>query len=70
MTHSSPDARVEMELMSSVGRVVAVAAVLALCVGTARAGQKADLVRVDKSKSRLYLLRDGEVFETLRASFG
>jgi murein L,D-transpeptidase YafK len=36
----------------------------------ARAGEKADLVRVDKGRGRLYLERDGEVFRTFPVSFG
>ena len=38
--------------------------------GIAGAAEKADLVIVDKSKSRLHLVRDGETFATYRVSFG
>lgn len=34
------------------------------------AAEKADMVRVIKSKKRLYLLKDGEVFASFRVKFG
>jgi murein L,D-transpeptidase YafK len=37
---------------------------------SAQATERADLVRVVKSKSRLYLERDGEVFASFHAKFG
>jgi murein L,D-transpeptidase YafK len=38
--------------------------------GALAGGQKADLVRVDKGRGRLYLERDGEVFGTFQVSLG
>ena len=49
--------------------VVFLAAAL-LCAGAVHAAERADLVRVVKSKSRLYLEKDGEVFASFRATFG
>jgi L,D-peptidoglycan transpeptidase YkuD (ErfK/YbiS/YcfS/YnhG family) len=39
-------------------------------VTDAMAAQKADMVRVVKSKKRLYLIREDEVFATYRVKFG
>ena len=45
---------------------------LTLCfaVGSASAAEKADLVRVTKSESRLYLLRGGKAFASFHVAFG
>ena len=41
-----------------------------LCATGTQAAEKADLVRVVKSQSRLYLEKDGEAFASFRATFG
>jgi len=46
--------------------MIAVAALLLLGPVVAEAGQKADLVRVDKGESRLDLIRQGEMFASER----
>jgi murein L,D-transpeptidase YafK len=45
-------------------------AVVLSCAASVQAAERADLVRVVKSQSRLYLERDGEVFASFRATFG
>lgn len=50
-----------------------IAGALAFCLSVptdALAGPKADKVRVVKSKKRLYLIKEGEVFATFRVKFG
>ena len=44
--------------------------VILLFLGTAHSEQTADLVVVEKSKSRLYLMREGEAFASFRVAFG
>src|SRR4051812_12070670 len=43
---------------------------LCLVIGSASAGEKADLVRVTKSESRLYLQKGGKTFASFHVAFG
>lgn len=52
------------------GLKAAVVAMLILGAGMEHDGPRADLVRVDKSESRLDLIRDGEVFASFGVVFG
>ena len=57
--------------MKSIARIlVLIIGVAFLTVASAQEVIKADLVRVVKNKSRLYLEKDGEVFASYRATFG
>jgi murein L,D-transpeptidase YafK len=44
--------------------------VLLLIAGVAHSGQTADMVIVEKSESRLYLMREGQVFASFHVAFG
>ncbi|MGD9042366.1 MAG: L,D-transpeptidase family protein [Desulfobacterales bacterium] len=56
--------------MKVVLKIIAVVFVLLLYAGAAHSGQVADMVIVEKSESRLYLMRAGEVFASFRVAFG
>jgi murein L,D-transpeptidase YafK len=57
--------------MRSIGKITILFICAALvCSAGTQAAERADLVRVVKSKSRLYLEKDGEVFASFRATFG
>ena len=56
--------------MTRLATTLGFAAFLLIGMGMADAGPKADLVRVDKSKARLYLLRGGEVLDSFNVAFG
>ena len=56
--------------MKLIVKIVATAIVILLYLGTAHSEQKADMVLVEKSKSRLYLMREGEAFASFRVAFG
>ena len=56
--------------MKLIVKIVATAIVILLYLGTAQSEQKADMVLVEKSKSRLYLMREGEAFASFRVAFG
>jgi murein L,D-transpeptidase YafK len=51
-------------------KIIATTIVVLLYLGTAHSEQTADLVLVEKSKSRLYLMREGEAFASFRVAFG
>ena len=56
--------------MKPIVKIVATTIVILLYLGTAHSEQIADLVLVEKSKSRLYLMREGEAFASFRVAFG
>ncbi len=56
--------------MKVVVRIIAVVFVLLLYAGAAYSEQRAEMVIVEKSKSRLYLMRAGEAFASFRVAFG
>ena len=56
--------------MKPIVEIVASTIVILLSLGTAHSEQIADLVLVEKSKSRLYLMREGEAFASFRVAFG
>ncbi len=51
-------------------KIITIALACLLYSGAVHSEQKADFVLVIKSKSRLYLMRKGEVFASFRVSFG
>ena len=56
--------------MNVIVKIIAAAFVFLLYAGTAHSEQTADRVLVEKSKSRLYLMREGEAFASFRVAFG
>jgi len=56
--------------MKVIVKIIAAAFVFLLYSGTAQSEQTADMVLVEKSKSRLYLMREGEAFASFRVAFG
>ena len=56
--------------MKVVVKIIAVVFVLLFYVGAAYSEQRADMVIVEKSESRLYLMRDGEAFASFHVAFG
>jgi murein L,D-transpeptidase YafK len=56
--------------MKLIVKIVSTAIVILLYLGTAHSEQTADMVLVEKSKSRLYLMRQGEAFVSFRVAFG
>jgi murein L,D-transpeptidase YafK len=50
--------------------LVSVTAAIVLCSTLGIAGEKADRVVVEKTTSKLHLMRDGEVFASFRVAFG
>ena len=56
--------------MKLIVKIVATTIVILLYLGTAHSEQTADMVVVEKSKSRLYLMREGEAFASFRVAFG
>ena len=62
--------RREVKSMKAVLKIIAVVFVLLLNAGAAHSGQIADMVIVEKSESRLYLMRAGEAFASFRVAFG
>jgi murein L,D-transpeptidase YafK len=56
--------------MKVIVKIIAAAFVFLLYAGAVHSEQTADLVLVEKSKSRLYLMRQGEVFASFRVAFG
>ena len=56
--------------MKVIVKIIAAAFVFLLYAGTVHSEQTADLVLVEKSKSRLYLMRQGETFASFRVAFG
>ena len=57
-------------IMKSNLRIAVIVFVLLLAGGLAHSGQTADMVVVEKSESRLYLMRDGQAFASFRVAFG
>jgi murein L,D-transpeptidase YafK len=56
--------------MKPIVKIVATTIVMLLYLGIAHSEQTADLVVVEKSKSRLYLLRKGEAYASFHVAFG
>lgn len=56
--------------MKFLAKIIATAFVFLLTLGSAHSEQMADMVLVEKSKSRLYLMRDGKAFASFRVAFG
>ena len=56
--------------MKATSKIIITAIAFLLCSGMAYSEQTADLVRVVKSESRLYLIRKGQEFATFRVAFG
>ena len=56
--------------MKLIVKIVATTIVILLYLGTAHSEQTADMVVVEKSKSRLYLMREGETLASFRVAFG
>ena len=56
--------------MKSNLRIIAIVFALLLAGGPAHSGRTADMVVVEKSESRLYLMRDGEAFASFHVAFG
>jgi murein L,D-transpeptidase YafK len=56
--------------MKLIVKIVATTIVMLLYLGTAHSEQTADMVVVEKSKSRLYLMREGETLASFRVAFG
>ena len=56
--------------MKVVVKIIAAVFVFLLYAGTVHSEQTADLVLVEKSNSRLYLMRQGEAFASFRVAFG
>ena len=56
--------------MKPIVKIIAMTIVVLLYLGTAHGEQTADLVVVEKSKSRLYLMREGEAFASFHVAFG
>ena len=56
--------------MKLIVKIVSTAIVILLYLGTAHSEQAADMVLVEKSKSRLYLMRQGEAFASFHVAFG
>ena len=51
-------------------KIIAAASVFILYAGSAHSEQTADMVIVEKSESRLYLMRAGEAFASFHVAFG
>ena len=62
--------RFKVKSMKGVLKIIAIVIVLLLCAGVAQSGQMADMVIVEKSESRLYLVRGGEAFASFHVAFG
>ena len=56
--------------MKLIVKIFSTVIVILLCLGTAHSEQTADLVLVEKSKSRLYLMQEGEAFASFHVAFG
>jgi murein L,D-transpeptidase YafK len=56
--------------MKSIVKIISTALAFMLYWGIAHSQQMADMVLVEKSKSRLYLMREGEAFASFRVAFG
>ena len=56
--------------MKLIVKIFSTVVVILLCLGTAHSEQTADLVLVEKSKSRLYLMQEGEAFASFHVAFG
>ena len=58
--------------MKFISEIIITALILLLCSGAVHSEETptADLVLVVKSVSRLYLIRDGEEFDSFKVSFG
>jgi murein L,D-transpeptidase YafK len=56
--------------MRSIAKILVIALAFVICSGVLHGKQMADFVLVVKSESRLYLLRDQEVFASYRIKFG
>ena len=56
--------------MRIIENIITVVIVLLLYAGVAHGEQIADMVLVEKSKSRLYLMREGQPFASFHVSFG
>jgi murein L,D-transpeptidase YafK len=62
--------RFKVKPMKVVVKIIAVVFVLLLYAGAAHSEQTADMVIVEKSESRLYLMRDGKAFASFHVVFG
>ena len=56
--------------MKSIVKIISAALAFMLSWGIAHSEPIADMVVVEKSKSRLYLMREGEAFASFRVAFG
>jgi len=56
--------------MKVIVKIITAAFVFVLYSGAAHSEQTADMVLVEKSKSRLYLMRQGEEFASFQVAFG
>ena len=56
--------------MKPIVKIISAALAFMLYWGIAHSEQTADMVVVEKSKSRLYLMREGEAFASFRVAFG
>ena len=56
--------------MKRIIKIVSAAIMMLFFLGTAHSEQMAEKVIVEKSKSRLYLVRDGEAFASFDVAFG
>ena len=56
--------------MKPIVKIISAALAFMLYWGIAHSEQMADMVVVEKSKSRLYLMREGEAFASFRVAFG
>ena len=56
--------------MKVIVKIIAAAFVFVLYSGAAHSEQTADMVLVEKSKSRLYLMREGQAFASFHVVFG
>ena len=62
--------RFKVKLMKVVVKIIAAVFVFLLYTGAAYSEQMADMVIVEKSESRLYLMRTGEAFASFHVAFG
>ena len=61
---------VRVKPLNTIVKIITTAIVILLSLGVAHSEQIADMVLVEKSKSRLYLMREGQPFASFHVSFG
>jgi murein L,D-transpeptidase YafK len=67
---SAKNSNIQAKQLNTIVKFITALIVLLLYAGVANSQQIADMVLVEKSKSRLYLMKEGQPFASFRVSFG